>query len=319
MLEIAGLAEAGFIAHPDVAPDLNYVVDLMARGILFADVINTVSETYAREILTPEHGQRLDPVLRDRRDRLYGILNGIDTELYDPATDENTAAHFDANNMAPAARNKAALQAELNLPVRPDVPLIGVVSRLIDQKGFDLIAAVADPLLQNVPCQLVVMGTGEMRHHDMLNALAGRFAEQVAVQLTFNRPLEQRIYAGSDLFLMPSRFEPCGLNQMVAMRYGAVPVVHATGGLADTVHDYDPRTGEGNGFSFAHYDAMALYAALVRATETYRHREIWQQLMRRCMTADFSWRRSAEKYVDLYYRGLAARRRANQGLTAPSL
>ncbi len=211
-------------------------------------------------------------------------------------------------------QNKAALQAELKLPVRPDVPLIGVVSRLIDQKGFDLIAAVADPLLQNVPCQLVVMGTGEMRHHDMLNALAARYAGQVAVQLTFNRPLEQRIYAASDIFLMPSRFEPCGLNQMVAMRYGAVPVVHATGGLADTVTDFDPRTGNGNGFSFERYDAMALFAALVRAAETFRHPAIWRQLMRRCMCADFSWRRSAEKYVDLYYRGLATRRRANQTL-----
>ena len=136
--------------------------------------------------------------------------------------------------------------------------------------------------------------------------------------MTFNRPLEQRIYAGSDIFLMPSRFEPCGLNQMVAMRYGAVPVVHATGGLADTVYDYDPRSGEGNGFSFARYDAMALYASLVRATETYRHPDIWRQLMRRCMTVDFSWHRSAEKYVDLYYRGMAARRRANQGLDSRS-
>lgn len=311
ILEIAGLAETGFIAHPDVAPDLNYVVDLMARGILFADIINTVSETYAREILTPEHGHRLDPVLRDRRDRLYGILNGIDTELYDPATDPHIAAHFDANNPEPRAQNKAALQTELKLPVRPDLPLIGVVSRLIDQKGFDLIAAVADPLLQDAPCQLVVMGTGELRHHDMLNALAARYADQVAVQLTFNRPLEQRIYAGSDIFLMPSRFEPCGLNQMVAMRYGAVPVVHTTGGLADTVEDFDARTGAGNGFSFERYDAMALYAALVRATETHRHHDIWRQLMRRCMTVDFSWGRSAEKYVDLYYRAIAARRRAN--------
>lgn len=314
VLEIAGLAEMGFIAHPDVAPDLNYVVDLMARGILFADVINTVSETYAREVLTPEHGQRLDPVLRDRRDRLYGILNGIDTELFDPATDPHIAVHFDANNVEPRSQNKAALQAELKLPVRPDLPVIGVVSRLSDQKGFDLIAAVADPLLQNIPCQLVVMGTGEMRQHDMLNALAARYAGQVAVQLTFNRPLEQRIYAGSDIFLMPSRFEPCGLNQMVAMRYGAVPIVHATGGLADTVHNYDPFSGEGNGFSFTRYDAMALYASLIRATETYGHFDIWRQLMRRCMTTDFSWRGSAHKYVDLYYRALAARRRANQKL-----
>ncbi len=319
ILEIAGLADMGFIAHPDIAPDLNYVVDLMARGILFADIINTVSETYAREILTPELGQGLDPVLRDRRDRLYGILNGIDTELYDPATDRSIAVNFDANGAELRLANKSALQAELKLPVRPDIPLIGAVSRLTDQKGFDLISAVADSLLQNIPCQLVVMGTGEVRHHEMLSGLAGRYPDQVSVQLTFNRPLEQRIYAGSDIFLMPSRSEPCGLNQMVAMRYGAVPVVHATGGLADTVQDYDACTGAGNGFSFERYDSMALFAALVRATEIYRNKEIWRQLMRRCMMADFSWRRSAEKYVDLYYRALAARRQANRPLSEYAL
>jgi starch synthase len=308
VLEIAGLADMGFIAHPDIAPDLNYVVDLMARGVLFADVINTVSETYAREILTPEHGHRLDPVLRDRRDDLYGILNGIDTELYDPLSDSNIAARFDARALNRRGENKAALQSELGLPVRSDLPVIGVVGRLSDQKGFDLITAIADSLLQNEPCQLVVMGTGEMRYHDALNALAGRHGEQVSVQLTFNRPLEQRIYAGSDIFLMPSRFEPCGLNQMVAMRYGAVPVVHATGGLADTVRDYDPTSGAGNGFSFERYDAMALFATLVRAAEVYRRQEIWRELQRRCMAIDFSWKRSAEKYVELYRRAVAARR-----------
>jgi starch synthase len=192
--------------------------------------------------------------------------------------------------------------------VRSDLPVIGVVGRLSDQKGFDLITAIADSLLQNEPCQLVVMGTGEMRYHDALNALAGRHGEQVSVQLTFNRPLEQRIYAGSDIFLMPSRFEPCGLNQMVAMRYGAVPVVHATGGLADTVRDYDPTSGAGNGFSFERYDAMALFATLVRAAEVYRRQEIWRELQRRCMAIDFSWKRSAEKYVELYRRAVAARR-----------
>lgn len=315
ILEIAGLADTGFIAHPDVAPDLNYVVDLMARGLLFADIINTVSETYAQEILTPEHGQRLDPILRDRRDRLFGILNGIDTELYDPATDPHIAAHFDLNAAEARAANKAALQAEAGLPVRPDVPLISVVSRLTDQKGLDLIGAIADPLLRLTGCQLVVMGTGEMRHHDMLNTLAARYPAQVGVFLTFNRPLENRIYAGSDIFLMPSRFEPCGLNQQVAMRYGAVPVVHAVGGLVDSVHDYNPITGEGNGFSFAQYDAMALFAALIRATETYRHRNIWRQLIRRCMAADFSWARSAQKYVDLYFRALAVRRQSQRTLS----
>lgn len=315
VLEIAGLADMGFIAHPDVAPDLNYVVDLMARGLLFADIINTVSETYAREILTPEYGHRLDPLLRDRRDRLFGILNGIDTEVYDPATDPNIAAHYDLQRLEERAANKSALQAEAKLPLRPDVPLVSVVARLTDQKGLDLIGAIADPLLRHLGCQLVVMGTGEARHHEMLNSLAARYPEQVATFFTFNRPLEQRIYAGSDIFLMPSRFEPCGLNQMLAMRYGAVPVVHAVGGLVDTVHDYRPETGEGNGFSFAQYDAMALYAALARALETYRHREIWTQLVRHCMAADFSWQRSAGRYVDLYHRALAARRQSRRSLS----
>jgi len=314
VLEIAGLADMGFIAHPDVAPDLNYVLNLMARGLLFADIINTVSETYAREILTPEYGQRLDPLLRDRRDRLFGVLNGIDTEVYNPATDPHLAARFDVNNLDARGANKAALQNEAGLPVRPEVPLVGVVSRLTDQKGFDLISAVVDPMIQHLGCQLVVMGTGEVRYHDMLNALASRYPDQIAVFLTFNRPLEQRIYAGSDIFLMPSRFEPCGLNQMVAMRYGCVPVVHAVGGLADTVSDFNPETGQGNGFSFGPYEPMALYTALVRAVETYRHRDVWRQLVRRCMLADFSWARSAERYVDLYYRALAVRRQRPRSL-----
>lgn len=314
VLEIAGLADTGFLAHPDVAPDLNYVVDLMARGLLFADIINTVSETYAREILTPDCGHRLDPILRDRRDRLFGVRNGIDTEVFNPATDPYIAAHFDAHDFELRAANKAALQAEARLPVRADVPVISVVSRLTDQKGLDLISAVADPLLRHLGCQLVVMGTGDSRYHDMLNALVARYPQQVAVFLTFNRPTEQRIYAGSDIFLMPSRCEPCGLNQMLAMRYGAVPVVHAVGGLADSVADYDPATDAGSGFSFAQYDALALFAALVRALETYRHRAVWRGLIRRCMSTDFSWQRSAQLYVDLYLRALAVRRHAQRTL-----
>jgi starch synthase len=311
VLEIAGLADTGYIAHPDLAPDLNYVVDLMARGIWFADIINTVSETYAREILTPERGERLDPVLRDRADRIFGILNGIDTELYDPQADPHIAARYDAATLDARCACKVGLQSELKLPQRRDAPLIGFIGRLSDHKGFDLITAVADTLLQREACQLAVMGTGEMRYHEALNALAARYPDQVAIQLTFNRPLEQRIYAGSDIFLMPSRFEPCGLNQMIAMRYGAVPVVHATGGLADTVENYSPATGKGNGFSFEHYDADSLLATLARALETSRHADTWRELQRRCMAIDFSWQRSAGKYVELYRRAIAARHGAN--------
>jgi starch synthase len=309
ILEIAGLADLGFLAHPDVGPDLNYVVDLVARGLLFADMINTVSETHAAEILTPEYGHGLDPILRDRRDRLFGILNGIDTEVYNPATDPFIAVQFSASSLEKRTENKAALQAEAGLDLRPEAPLIGVVSRLTDQKGFDLISGVVDAAIRQLGCQLVVMGTGELKYHEMLKALVSRHPAQVSAFLTFNRPQEQRIYAGCDIFLMPSRVEPCGLNQMVAMRYGCVPIVHRIGGLADSVADYDPETGLGDGFSFVEYDPMALYTALVRAVEAYRHRDIWNQLVRRCLAADFSWNRSAARYVDLYYRALAARRR----------
>jgi starch synthase len=314
VLEIAGLSDLGFIAHPDVAPDLNEVVDMMARGLLFADIVNTVSETHAREILTPEFGQRLDPILCDRRDRLFGILNGIDTELFDPATDEHIAVNFDINTPEKRVANKARLQEEAGFPVRSDTPLVSLVSRLIDQKGLDLVSAVVEPLTRELGCQLIVMGTGESRYHDLFSALSASHAGQIKAFLTFSRPQEQRIYAGSDIFLMPSRVEPCGLNQMVAMRYGCVPVVHHVGGLADTVTDYQPETGQGNGFSFVRYEAMALYTSLVRAVEAYRHADIWRQLVRRCMLTDFSWDRSAGRYIDLYFRALAVRRQAPRSL-----
>ena len=308
VLEIAGLADIGFIAHPDVAPDLNAVVDMMARGLLYADIINTVSESYAREIRTPEFGQGLDPILRDRQDRLFGILNGIDTELYDPATDPYIATHFDADCIEARKANKAALQQDAGLPVRGDAPLISLVGRLTDQKGLDLVSAVMERSIYELDCQWVVMGTGALRYHERLAELAARHPGQIKAFLTFNRRQEQRIYAGSDIFLMPSRFEPCGLNQMVAMRYGSVPVVHAVGGLADTVRDFNPGTGAGNGFSFARYAPAALHAALTRAVAAYRDANLWRQLQRQCMLADFSWARSAEKYVELYDRALAAKR-----------
>ena len=279
----------------------------MARGILFSDVISTVSKRYAEEILTPEYGERLDPLLRDRRDRLFGILNGIDPTVMDPATDPHIAMNFDVTHLGRRGVNKAALQREAGLPEQSDVPLLGIISRLADQKGFDLISAIMDPLMQHVECQFVLLGTGDQKYHEVFAALAKRYREKMGVFLTFDAPLAQRIYAGSDMFLMPSRFEPCGLGQLISMRYGSVPVVRSTGGLADTVTDFDPRTGEGNGFSFEAYDAMALYTAIVRATETYKHRETWRQLVLRGMEADNSWGASARKYVDLYHQALAIR------------
>src|SRR5581483_417052 len=250
ILEVAGVASNGFL-YPQIT-ELANVVDIMGRGILFADAITTVSERYAQEILTPTFGEKLDHLLRSRRDRLFGILNGIDYQEMNPTTDHYIRAHFDANSLEKRAENKRALQERAHFPVKPDVPLLAMISRLADSKGFDLIAQIAQPLLaQGV--QLVVLGIGEQRYHELFQSLAARYPEQVAIFLTFNSELAQAIYAGCDMFLMPSRFEPCGLGQLIAMRYGGVPVVRSVGGLADTVQEYDPNTGSGNGFTFTNY------------------------------------------------------------------
>src|SRR5438876_7967859 len=249
--EVAGVAAQGFL-YPQIA-ELANVVDIMGRGILFADAITTVSERYAQEILTPTFGEKLDHLLRSRRDRLFGILNGLDYQEMNPATDRYISTNYDANSLDKRAENKRVLQEQAHLPVRPDVPLLAMISRLADQKGFDLLGQIIQPLLaQGV--QFIVLGIGDQHYHEIFQNLAVRYPEQVAVFLTFNAELAQRIYAGSDMFLMPSRFEPCGLGQLIAMRYGSVPIVHVVGGLADTVQEYDPRTGEGNGFVFTNYD-----------------------------------------------------------------
>jgi starch synthase len=307
ILEIAGVAEQGFI-YPAVS-ELANVVDLMGRGIHYADIVSTVSPRYAREILTPQFGERLDPILRERSDRLYGILNGIDAEAFDPATDRALVAPFDAFALGRRAANKRALQEQMRLPADPRVPLIGMVSRLADQKGLDLLDPLLQPLIEQ-GAQLVISGTGDQHYHQLLERTALRHPRQVAVRLTFENDLSQRIYAGSDVFLMPSRFEPCGLSQMLAMRYGSIPIVHQTGGLADTVQELDPAAETGNGFTFARYDQYHLFAAIMRALEAYRFPDPWRQLMLRAMLADYSWDASAEQYVALYRRAQELRQMA---------
>jgi len=305
VLEVAGIDEWGFQYHPEMA-DLNEVVDLMGRGIYWADLVSTVSETYAREILTPEYGERLDPLLRDRRDRLFGILNGIDYETANPATDPHIADNYDAATLERRLENKLALQREAKLPEDADAPLIGIVSRLTDSKGFDILGDAIDHIL-DLGVQFVLMGTGEQHYHHLFSQMVQKYPCQVATFLTFNTPLSRRIFAGSDLFLMPSHYEPCGTGQMIAMHYGSVPIVRATGGLADTVEDYDPRTGQGTGFLFHDYDRWMLFAAVVRAVETFKHRDLWRQIQLRGMSATFSWEQSARQYVDLYRRAIASR------------
>jgi starch synthase len=302
LLEVAGVAAQGFL-YPQIA-ELANVVDVMGRGILFADAITTVSERYAQEILTPTFGEKLDHMLRSRRDRLFGILNGIDYQEVNPATDPYIHTQFDANSLDKRPANKVALQEQAHLPVRPDVPLLAMISRLADQKGFDLLSQIIQPLLTQ-GIQFVVLGIGDQHYHEMFQNLAARYPEQVAIFLTFNTELAQRIYAGSDMFLMPSRFEPCGLSQLIAMRYGSVPIVRCVGGLADTVKEYDPQTGSGNGFVFYNYDPWELFAAIVRALELYRFKDIWRTLQQRGMAADHSWHASALRYVEVYHNALA--------------
>lgn len=297
ILEVAGVAANGFL-YPQIA-ELANVVDIMGRGILFADALTTVSERYAQEILTPTFGEKLDHLLRSRRDRLFGILNGVDYEEINPATDRYVEARFDAQTLEKRATNKAALQQLAHLPVQEDVPLLAMISRLTDQKGLDLIAQVIQPLLtQGV--QFVVLGIGDQHYQEMFQGLAARYPEQLAIFLTFNDELARRIYAGSDMFLMPSRFEPCGLNQLIAMRYGCVPIVRNVGGLADTVQEFDTQTGEGNGFVFINYDAWELFAAIIRALTIYRFKESWRTLQLHGLAADHSWHASAMRYTEVY-------------------
>jgi len=297
LLEVAGVAANGFL-YPQVA-EFGNVVDIMGRGILFADAVTTVSERYAQEILTPTFGEKLDHLLRSRRDRLFGILNGIDYQEINPASDPYIHTQFDAHSLDRRVENKIALQEQMHVPVREDVPLLAMISRLTDQKGFDLLGQIIQPLLAQ-GIQFVLLGIGDQHYHEMFQSLAARYPEQVAIFLTFNTELAQRIYAGSDMFLMPSRFEPCGTSQMNAMRYGCVPIVRQVGGLADTVQEYDPSSGEGNGFVFKDYDPWEFFAAVVRAMALYRFKDIWQILQQRGMEADYSWYASAKRYVEIY-------------------
>ena len=284
------------------------LADFLCQGIYYADAVTTVSETYAREILTPEYGEGLHPLLGERQDRLFGILNGLDYREYDPAGDPHLAANFDAANLERRSANKAALQPKAGLTEDPALPLVGMVSRLTEQKGMDLTLEAMEALLSEGAAQLVVLGTGDEAYHRALGALAQRHAGRAFVSIAFDHPLAQLIYAGCDVFLMPSRFEPCGLGQLIALRYGAIPVVRHTGGLADTVRDYTGPESEGNGFVFHKYSAGALLAALRRALAAFQRPDEWRRLQARGMELDFSWERSAERYEAAYRQALANHR-----------
>jgi starch synthase len=278
-------------------------LNCMKGGILFSDAVTTVSRKYAQEILTPECGFGLEAVLQKRQDRLSGILNGVDYSDWNPETDPSIKSRYNATDLSGKQICKQDLLAEFGLDVNFTGPVIGVVSRLTDQKGFDLIETAMPQLLRH-DVKLVVLGEGETHYEEMLRQFAARFPQQVGVRIDFDDALAHKIEAGSDFFLMPSRFEPCGLNQMYSLKYGAIPIVRATGGLDDTIENFDPRTGAGNGFKFADYEAGAMLAKIEEAMAVFAQPLLWRQLQRMAMSSDFSWRSAAQKYVELYQQPL---------------
>jgi starch synthase len=294
-----------YLKHLPVEPA--GAVNWMAQGITHSTLINTVSPTYAEEILTTDLGMGLDPLLRERRDRLFGVLNGLDYNEWNPSTDPAITHRFAADTLDRRIGNKAVLQQQSHLPVQPDIPLIGMVSRLDQVKGMDLIEPVLEWLLRR-DAQFVLLGTGQPEYHEMFERIQSRYPTKMHAFLRFDASLARRIYAGADIFLMPSAIEPCGLGQMIAMHYGCVPVVRATGGLADTVSDYAAQPGRGTGFVFSDYTAEACQAVLERAMAVYGDRREWRVLQQRGMTTDLSWTASAEAYVGLYRRALSLHR-----------
>lgn len=280
------------------------------RGIMYADVINTVSIRYAHEILTPEFGQGLDHLLRKREREVFGIINGIDYGVYNPQFDQHIWHRYDWNSLDRKHKNKRELQKLVGLEQKNNVPLIGLVHRLTEQKGFELIKR-AMPVLTRLPLQMLVIGTGERDYIAVFRKASKRYSGMIgiftpAIGSEVNEELSSRVYAGSDMFLMPSRYEPCGISQLISLRYGSIPIVHETGGLSDTVVDFDPRTGKGTGFVFSRYTHEDLLIAIVRALETYKYPKVWERLTWQAMKKSYSWDIPAEKYVQLYRRAIRA-------------
>jgi starch synthase len=284
-------------------------LNFLKSGLAFADLITTVSPRYAQD---PPLSCGMEGILSHRRDDLFGIINGVDYSVWNPEIDPNLNGHnYGVQNFTDGKRGcKAALQQEFGLPVVEGQPLVAIIGRLADQKGFDLVAEVIGQWAETSNVQWVILGTGDPRYHELLTTLAQRFPEKVAVRLTFSNELAHRIEAGADIFLMPSRYEPCGLNQLYSLKYGTVPVVHATGGLADTITNLTDATlaaGTANGFSFDNYTPVALAQTLERACQTFYNRPVWEQLIRTGMSQDWSWNHSAREYSRLYELALSRR------------
>jgi len=281
-------------------------MNFLKAGLYYADQLSTVSPTYAEEICTPEFGFGLDGVLRERREALTGILNGADYQAWNPATDPALAAPYSATDLAGKAVCKSALLRTYRMPEDLATPLVGLISRFVDQKGIDLIADAIDRLLP-LGLRLVVLGSGEARYEQRFAELGRARPDQIGVRVGFDDTLAHQIQAGCDCLLMPSRYEPCGLTQLYSLRYGTIPIVRATGGLRDTVVPFDPTSGQGTGFVFQEPSAEALVAAVRAALEVFADREVWRRLRQNAMIQDFSWDKSAARYRDLYRRAMTTR------------
>jgi len=279
---------------------INGKFNFLKTGLEYADVINTVSETYAKEIITDNQlGAGLKPVLAKRKNDLYGILNGIDTRVWHPEKDKHIPRKYSIKNIETKVENKEALASKFGFKFDENIPIVGVISRLYDEKGMDLISE-AFPDIMKLDLQFVLLGTGDKKYQNFFEKMSHKHKNKFACYLGFNDELAHLIEAGADIFLMPSRYEPCGLNQMYSLTYGAVPVVRETGGLADTVIPFNEKTGEGNGFLFKKYDADTMLKELKKALKLFEDKKTWAKIIRNGMKADFSWHASAKKYIDLY-------------------
>ena len=292
--------------HPGGPYEFHNAFSFLKAGLLYAEAITTVSETYAREIQTPEYGARLDGVLRMRHDDFYGILNGIDPQEWNPRVDGHIPQHYDFDGFADKMKNKKALLDYFGLPFQENVPVFGMISRLTAQKGLELISQ-AFPDLMQMPLQLVFLGSGEKKYEDFLKWAASAYPNKVSAYIGFNNELAHLITAGGDMYLMPSRYEPCGLNQMYSLTYGTVPIVRKTGGLADTVRDYHESEQQGNGFSFWDYTPYALFTSVQRALALFYQKAAWMEVVKRGMEEDFSWQHSARQYIEVYKRAKSKR------------
>jgi len=301
--------EEGYFT-PDKA-EFYGMFSFMKCGLVFSDIINTVSKQYAREILTSSYGERMEGVLARRKSDLFGIVNGISYEEFDPGKDKCLHVNYGKSNFRLKTENKSALQKELGLE-EGTAPLLGVVTRLTGQKGLELLLGCIEELIEKENVQLAVLGLGDEYYYENFSRLKVKYPENVAAVYEFDTELAKRIYSGCDMFLMPSRFEPCGLGQIISLRYGTIPVVRATGGLAETIIDYDMDNRQGNGFSFEEYSVREFKKTLERALEVFRNEpETWKRLIERALDSEFSWKKPCKAYLELYY--LAAGRKGEKG------